>query len=503
MYRSLAFLLLIQTWLLPVASATEVVETRSNNADLYNNVIDQGNFMYGVNVTIAGTSLTVIIDTGSTDMYISSPPGGIGPFNDTGAVAALHYEDGAGINGTVGLASFEIAGYTIPAQAFINVTNGAGDGFSGLVGLGFDAPSDPIPSGLTAVGLNGTLIGKSVLSSIFDQNPDKPRMFGLSLSRNGDQGGTANGSLTIGEYDVRYSAVQHAPLLSQFPEGSNDWSVLMDGIFVNDVQIPWATDPKGTVPAGKVHGLLDSDTTLFYVPEDIRNAIYSIVPGAVHTAQNSSWYGDAWVIPCDTAIDLHTMFGQYSRGQNFTLHPLDLSNLDVLSGPDGQNYTVCTGAIDDGLGIGRDARFGQTFLRNVYTVFAFGNETTGAYVQMLSQTNKTAAVADFSAIRLQQLGSGPPELTPADLVQLFDGPLPTSTGDLGGSSQLVAAQQDIAANVPSTSTDSKLSKYGPIVIGLLGANLALLLLLLSLAVFHLVSSMVQPAASRTNIYLID
>lgn len=83
----------------------------------------------------------------------------------------------------------------------------------------------------------------------------------------------------------------------------------MDGIFVDNVQIPWARDPNGTVPVGKVHGLLDSGTSLFYVPDDVRNAIYSAVPGAVHTSPNSTFNGDAWVVPCNTAIDLHTMFG--------------------------------------------------------------------------------------------------------------------------------------------------------------------------------------------------
>lgn len=118
--------------------------------------------------------------------------------------------------------------------------------------------------------------------------------------------------------------------------------------------------------------------------------------------------------------------------------------------------------------------------------FSFGNESTGAYAQLLSLTDKTTAAADFSTIRSQLLAAGPPELSPADLVQRLDGSLSTSTGDSGGGSQSAAAQLNVAANAPSPATDSKLSKYGPIVIGLLGANLALLLFVLCLGVSHLV-----------------
>ncbi|KAJ6531435.1 aspartic peptidase domain-containing protein [Mycena vulgaris] len=395
-------------------------------------------------------AVIVMIDIGSTDMYVA---GGVSAFNDTGAVVALGYTDGSQVNGTIGLASLDFSGYKIPAQAFINVTNGDTGYWPGLIGLGFDSPSHPIPSAITAAGLNGTLIGKSVLSNIFDQNPDKRRIFALSLSRNDDQGGTADGSLDIDEYDDLYPEV----------EWSGGWSILMDGMFFND----------------------------------IRDAIYSAVPGAVHTGPNSTFNENVWVIPCDAAIDLHTMFG----GQNSSLHPLELSDVHVFSGPDGQSYTVCTRAIanDRAMGWGRDTLFGRTFLRNVYAVFGFGNETTGPYAQMLSQTNFTVAAADFSAIRSQLLTNGPPELFPADLVQRLDGPSSTSiassststasspascapTGDLGGQS---IRQLDLAANAPSTAStsDSKLSKYGPIVIG---ANLALLLLLMCLAVSRLV-----------------
>ncbi|KAJ7088744.1 aspartic peptidase domain-containing protein [Mycena belliarum] len=488
---------------------------RRGISNMQNNLFDLSNVVYGINVTLAGTGITLEIDTGSTDMFILNPTSLLGPFNETTAVASIGYEDGTGVNGTVGLATLEIAGYTIHAQAFINGTSGGPFFFAGLVGLGFDAPTDPIPSGLTAAGLNGSEIGKSVLSNIFDQNPELPRFFALSLARNGDEGGTADGGLTIGEYDDRYSEVQHAPLLPLF--GTGAWKVLMDGIFVNGVEIPWARDPKGTVPEGKVAGVLDSGTSHLVVPSDIVDGLYSAVPGAVQVFDDDG-KSSKWVVPCTAAINLHLTFG----GQNFTVHPLDLSDLHNFTTSDNRTFTACLNAVGADFDLGRDAVFGQSFLRNVYTVFGFGNATAAPYTQLLSLVNESTAVADFMSVRAPLLASGPPELPPAELVRIFveddqrmtsamssssvssatpqpsrlspstlssDSAAPTVTNIIANDTSTGSnlAHLDLAAaDAPSAAPDSIISKYAPIVIGLLGANLALLLFLLVLAISSIV-----------------
>jgi hypothetical protein len=93
----------------------------------------------------------------------------------------------------------------------------------GLVGLGFDGPNGTIPSALTNAGFNGTEIGKSVLTSIYDQDVTKGQFFSLSLSRFGDVEDTADASLVINGFDDKYASVQFAPLLPQFPVNSGAW----------------------------------------------------------------------------------------------------------------------------------------------------------------------------------------------------------------------------------------------------------------------------------------
>ncbi|KAJ7609219.1 aspartic peptidase domain-containing protein [Mycena polygramma] len=406
------------------------------------------------------------------------PPGGItGTFKSTGVAANLGFGDGSTfVNGTIGLAEVEIAGVKVPAQAFVNVTQNVGFiGEFGLVGLSFDGVAE-IPGALTTAKLDGATVGKSFLTSVFDQNPDKGRFFGLSLSRLYDPKDSADASLDIAQLDEKYTTVQSTPVIPQFPADSNQWSVLTDGIQVNGAQIPWPSNTK-TTPAGKNVVLLDSGTSNILLPAEIRDAVYSAVPGAV-LAKNSSIPNsqfsedtDVWVVPCGTAIRMSTSFG----GERIRIHPLDVTDLTTPVGPDGKQYTICVGAITNGGTItagSLDGLFGDTFLRNSYTVFSFGNDTVPPHVQLLSVTPKGAA-NDFARVRAKELSAGPPELAPADIIALFDGP--SAAAAAGKVSSDVAAAD--AASATPNSDDSQVSKYAPIVIGLLGANLVLLIVL--------------------------
>ncbi|KAJ7684358.1 aspartic peptidase domain-containing protein [Mycena polygramma] len=444
---------------------------------------------YTVNVTVAGTSVTVLLDTGSTDMWVQ-PPGGIsGSFKNTGAIANISYGDGSNIvNGTVGLGLVEIAGFTIPQQAFINITKSVEEeddqdaGIFGLVGLGFDNPWDNIPSALTDVGLNGTDVGKSVLSSIFEQNPTKGRFFSFSLSRPLDPNDTADASLVICGFDDNYAAVQSAPILPQFPASSGEWSVVTEGISVGGSDIKWVSF-NTSLPEGQATVVLDTGTTNILLTAEVRDAIYSAVPGAV-LAKNSSIPTlqfsedlDVWVVPCNTPVNITTKFA----GQDFPIHPLDVTDMNFVVGPDGKKYTVCVGSITNGgsiLGLGLDALYGDSFLRNAYSVFSFGNDTTPPHVQLLADTVTDQAAIDFVTVQASFLQNGPPELAPQDIINLFDGPS-------SGSSSVAAGSGNLAGD-SSSSTNSTVTKYGPLVIGLLAANLAILLLVAVLGILSFV-----------------
>ncbi|KAJ6455976.1 aspartic peptidase domain-containing protein [Mycena vitilis] len=465
--------------------------TKDASAD--NSIGNSRNVRYTVNVTIAGTTVNALLDTGSTDLWVQ-PPGGLsGSFENTGVPAKLSFGDGTNfVNGTVGLGLVEIAGISIPRQAFLNVANSEGEQFDqsqgifGIVGLGFDTGGG-IPRALTAAGMNGTEVGKSVLSSIFDQNPTSGRFFSLSFSRLGDLNDTADASLVISGFDDNFTAVQFAPILPQFPANSGKWSVLTEGISIGGSVIEW-TSFTTSVPPGQTVVLLDTGTTNFLLPAEIRDAIYSAVPGAVLAKSSRipnvqfSTDQDVWVIPCNTAVNMTTKFA----GQEFPIHPLDLTDVQSLVGPDGVNHTFCVGSITNGgsilTGLGIDAIYGDSFLRNVYSSFSFGNATTPPHVRLLADTVTVQAASDFDSVRANALKNSPPELAPQDTINLFDGASSGSSSVAAGS----AALSSNPAGASSSSTSSTLTKYGPMIIGLLGANLMVLLLVAVLSIMAFV-----------------
>ncbi|KAJ7288684.1 aspartic peptidase domain-containing protein [Mycena rebaudengoi] len=490
-------LLILSGDLYPVSAKPGHGHRRPNH---YDNILNQSNDRYTVNLTVAGVPVNVMLDTGSTDMYVD-PPKGIkaSTYNNTGVYAAIYYGDGTNyVNGTVGLGLVDIAGHQIPMQAFIKVTNSVGeegdreDGIFGLVGLGFDGPDGSIPAALSSSGEDGEDLGKSVLANIFDQEMGKERFFALSLSRAGDRRGSAEASLSIGEYSKSYTDVQYAPMLPQYPENSGAWSILYEGMSVNGKPIAYKADKKGS-PSSV---LLDSGTSNFLLPNDLVDAIYGAVPGAViaknSTIPNTKWSADedVWVVPCETAVNVSVSFG----GQDFPIHPLDITDLTVLIGPDGKNYTICTGSITNGGDVvNRNAIFGDSFLRNTYTVFAFGNKTQPPYIQLLSQTQRGRAARDFARVRSNLLDDSPPELSPRDVINLFDFPTPEESGRKTSGKASVDLADDASS---SSGTNSQVAKYGPIIVGLLGANLVVLIVLVCLALLNCVRTGRSEGPSR-------
>ncbi|KAF7315008.1 Six-hairpin glycosidase [Mycena indigotica] len=494
------------------------------STDADNNVINNYNERYTVSLTVAGTQVNAILDTGSTDMWVAPPNGLKDQVDETGAFATIFYGDGSAfVNGSVELGDVEIAGNSIPHQAFINVLNSVGqdsdfsNGIFGLVGLGFDGPSGSIPSSLTQNGLNGTDVGKAVLTSIFAQNPTNGQFFSLSLSRVGDVDDSADASLTISGFDPKYAAVAESPLLFQFPYQSGRWGIVSDGIWANNEQIRWKSFSESLQSLEQNAVLLDTGTTNFLVPAEVRDAIYSSVPGALVSRNSSipnlkfSEDQDTWVLPCKAIVNLTTRFA----GQDFPIHPLDLSDIVTLTTPNGKQYTACLGSITNGgpiLGPGLDALYGDSFLRNVYSVFSFGDGPTPPHVQLLADTVINQAAADFIKVRVEQLENGFPELGPADLIRLFDGPnaiiggFPSITDaspsgsansdDMAGagpSSSNSTCVPGLGSDLSELSTESSKnsvnladSKWGPAIVGLLAANLVILLVVAFFSVMNYV-----------------
>ncbi|KAJ7074763.1 aspartic peptidase domain-containing protein [Mycena amicta] len=504
--------------------------------DIPGDISNSGNNRYTARITIGHDTtqvVNVLLDTGSTDLWLHPAGGMKAEFTSTGVTHEIHYGGGSFINGTIGLVEVIIAEHMIGKQAFINVSqikglDECGNNICGLVGLGFDSPKQGIQRALIAAGQNGASIGKSVLSNIFDANPSLPRLFGLSLSRAGDSGpGADEASLAIGQYDENYLGVHAMPKFPVYPPGALSWHVLAKGAQVNGHDVDWLANDAATPFGHHVIGL-DSGTTNMLVPPYIRDAIYSKVPGAALAKKsklhNSHWSNDTdvWIIPCKTPVNFSMVFGNGDSGVDsyvpYHVHPLDMTDMYTKKGPDGKTYTICVGSMTNGGSItsGKtDGLFGASFMRNVYSVFSFGdtiNNTSpnGAppYIQMISKTNSADyAAQDFAAVRGQNVAMSTrnaPELSPTDLIMLFDGKAPAMTGPSvagGGSSSPPSCPTLKNAAALSDSSDSSSgspNKFIPAILGLLAANLLLLLVLVAFTVLRHIRDSKRVGVSRNS-----
>ncbi|KAJ7182331.1 aspartic peptidase domain-containing protein [Mycena crocata] len=395
----------------------------------------------------------------SSDLWIVPPKDFT--FNDTGIDVTAGYEGGP-VHGTIGFASVELGGYRVDNQAFINATSVQLRevlelGLDGLVGFAFDGTdaSDIIDT-LKAKG-SDPILGDPFLYNVFKQTPDQNNFIGISLSRTGDLEGSADASFTINAVDIAYREVLNAPALPLFPGDNQAWSIVIDGISVDGVDVTLPSSVHTDLSAGKLSVLMDTGNPDTELPTAVLHDIYSKIPGARYRLKEAG-VGWTWSIPCNTTSIVTIEIG----GQPFPIHPLDLS--DPVAAPFSNGGTTCFSPmteVDVTAGSHFDGSFGDTILRNMYAVYNFGDTiskspTGNASMQLLSQTDPIAAAADVLKVRMPKL----------------------ATSASAGSGAVAVAADAADSNLGGAGVDAaNVKKYAITIIGLLGAHLVVMLVL--------------------------
>ncbi|KAI0027747.1 acid protease [Vararia minispora EC-137] len=379
------------------------------------------NVEYLGNLTLNGNTFTVILDTGSADLWVA---GNVPNATDLGKSVSLSYAIGTA-NGNVHSATLTFGNYTVQNQAFVLVqdTSAFSSDFStaayqGLLGLGPNTGS-VIYRKVDASDNSAD----STLFRIFEGSQTTSDYITFLLNRANDAQESFAGEFTIAEVVPQFSNITNQPKLTikdvpTLTDADQHWAVLTDGWGVtgpdgNFIQIG-SSVPR--VDSKKLVAVLDSGFTFSQVPRDMSDAIYGRVQGAIYDTTN-----ELWRLPCDQELNVTFHFG----GVDFPIHPLDTSSSDIQITKAGVTY--CTGTFQPittafSLLGEYDVILGMSFLRNAYTLIDFGNFVKGGkdssdpFVQLLPLTSQASAHADFVQSRLSGVdttGSASKTLVPA------------------------------------------------------------------------------------------
>ncbi|KIJ17962.1 eukaryotic aspartyl protease [Paxillus involutus ATCC 200175] len=371
---------------------------------------DSQNVQYMTNVSLNGAPFSVMIDTGSSDLWVSAPvPGAV----SQNYHASVSYASGEAQGGVMS-ATLDFAGFSIESQYFIEAPSAnATDGASGLIGLGPSSGSNVRFGG-------GSAAANPPLDRIFTSNSSVSPFIAILLQRSDDPEEPYPGDLSVGEvlsdYQDIYNQPKH-PVTTVSLSGGQHWQTLLDvnGIIgPNGKPISISTQVTGA-KSQNATVVFDTGFTLPQVPPNVAQALYGDVPGSVLT--NISGLGEIWALPCDQEVNATFLFA----GVEFPIHPLDLNfdGLDLQT----NGKTFCVGAfqpysfdiVEEGE-VFFDMILGMAFLRNAYMLINFGNlvnaatpSSDTAYIQLLPMTDAAKAAQDFLSVRQNGTGYAEPD----------------------------------------------------------------------------------------------
>ncbi|KAI0824072.1 aspartic peptidase domain-containing protein [Trametes gibbosa] len=450
--------------------------------------------VYTVDITLGGQNFTVMFDTGSTDLWINSQNLELMLTNTTDLAITEVYGIGQ-VDGTLQFAELKIGDYVVPSQAFVNATQITDFDLNvdGILGMSFDV-SNIFVAVEAAWGTEcGSVLGRSFINNLFAENPSVPNNFDVQLGRTDAQDEDALGTFVISNHAPHFKHVTKAPKLPRV--GTSRWTFSVDGMAVNGESFEFQPTAQPVAPDSRLVALLDTGFSFPPIPPAAVDAIYKSIPGSVFWPSQNTY-----VVPCNSSTMLSFFFG----GQEFPVHPLDLTfpyATTVFQNGVQKSVAICIGTYQyftlDPTSFDFDLALGDAFLRSVYASFDYGdfdpvtNVEGVPFVQLLSTTNNRTALAEFFEERAKTLANLPPTISPAEFIRLTNSDADSSDSAIAG-----AAALDDGADTGLISGTNKTFKIAAL--SLLGMNLLVGLALLGVTVTMCVRARKGRSAGRAS-----
>ncbi|KAI0332356.1 acid protease [Cubamyces sp. BRFM 1775] len=312
---------------------------------------DEGGDQYWAgNIAIGtpGQTFFIDFDTGSADLWVpstnctSSYCSNKHKYNTASTSTearksgtfSIQYGDGSTVSGPVYTDTVNVAGVTVKNQYFspVNTLSSmfGSEADDGILGLAFPAISN--------------LRQSPFFNTAKSQGAVKNGVFAFKLAKSGSElylGGTDT-SLYTGS--IEYHSVT----------GSGFWQLANAKLYLG----------TKTIESG-VQTIIDSGTTIIYGPPSQVAAFYKSIPGSkVYDSENGFYSFPCSSVPSNVAFSW--------GGQKWTISAANFNFGRVSS-------TQCIGAIaGQDLGLGSNTwLLGDSFMKNVYTVFSFDQNSVG------------------------------------------------------------------------------------------------------------------------------
>ncbi|KAL4078971.1 aspartic peptidase domain-containing protein, partial [Scleroderma yunnanense] len=362
------------------------LQKRSEGINLLTNQNADSSYYGSLAIGTPPVAFDVILDTGSADLWVADTSctsscdkvavfeaASSSTFKNLSQPFQIVYGSGQA-SGSLAQDVVQMAGFSISNQVFAavdQVTNGLlTSPVSGLLGLAWQSiavsGAPPFWETLASTGAWTDQLMSFQLTRFMNASNVKTEEPGGTFTM-----GFVNSSLYTGQID--YQSLSTTP---------SYWLLTISSMTVQGNSI--------TIPTGSsAYAAIDTGTTLVGGPSSAIQNIYAQIPGSA--AGTGSWQG-YYSYPCSTEVNVAISFG----GPSWSVSPADFQLTQISSSQCiGAFFVLSTGTS----GNGPSWVVGDTFLKNVYSVFRYNPAAVG--FAQLSET----------ALAMNGVSGNPPSAT--------------------------------------------------------------------------------------------
>ncbi|KAF5983797.1 hypothetical protein FCOIX_3013 [Fusarium coicis] len=306
---------------------------------------------YVAPVVIGGSTWNLIVDTGSSNTWCgaqtSCEPTSTG--KSTGNSVSVSYGSGS-FSGTEYKDKVSFGGLSVAAQSIGAASSASGfSGVDGIIGFG--------PVDLTEDTVDNTNTVPTFMDNLYSQGSISSEVLGVSFKpESGSDDNDNNGELTLGGVD----SSKYTGSLTYFPTLTSGQAAQYWGIAVSGFTY-------GTTTLGSGNGIVDTGTTLIYIPTSAYNKFLSAAGGSTDSSTGLAAFTKK---PTSN-------FGIKFGSTTYTLTPAQY----LVPAAQYSNFGLSSGKyyswISDGGSSGVNIIIGQKFLENYYSVYDTTNSRIG------------------------------------------------------------------------------------------------------------------------------